>query len=130
MGDRPEEGMSRPAADRQLRCQPRSQQASRKGSQPGSHSGSGPVVARGAWLLAPLLACGCAPMVDVLGVYFPGWLVSAVIGIVVSYGIVAWLGRRPGARGLADSGLLFVGLTVSIALAVWWVSFSGVWGEG
>ncbi len=28
---------------------------------------------------------GCAPTVNVLGVYFPGWLVSAITGVVVSY---------------------------------------------
>ena len=25
---------------------------------------------------------GCAPTLDVLGVFFPGWLVSTVIGVV------------------------------------------------
>jgi hypothetical protein len=63
--------------------------------------------------------------VDVAGVYFPGWLVSVVSGVVTSYGIALWLGRRPGARSLADSGLLFLSLVVGIALAVWWVCFSG-----
>ena len=57
---------------------------------------------------------GCAPTLDVLGVYFPGWLVSTVIGVAGSYGIVAWLGRRPGTRALADSGLFFIGLLVAI----------------
>ncbi len=68
---------------------------------------------------------GCAPTVDVAGVYFPGWLVSAVTGVVASYGIVLWLGRRPDARSLADSGVFFLSLVAGIALAVWWVCFSG-----
>jgi hypothetical protein len=38
---------------------------------------------------------------------------------------VYWLGRRAGARPLAESGLFFVSLTVGIALCVWWVFFSG-----
>jgi len=73
---------------------------------------------------------GCAPTLDVVGVYFPGWLVSTVTGVAASYGIVLWLGRRPDARGLADSGLFFVSLVAGIALAVWWVCFSGFWGGG
>ena len=68
---------------------------------------------------------GCAPTVDVVGVYFPGWLVSAVTGVAASYGIVVWLARRPDARGLANSGLLFVSLVVGSSLALWWALFSG-----
>ena len=92
------------------------------------------VGATGSWNRATVLALlvplaggptGCTPTVDLLGVFFPGWLVSSVVGVVASYGIVLWLGRRAGAQGLADSGLLFVGLVVGIALAVWWVFFSG-----
>ncbi|MGI9591424.1 MAG: YtcA family lipoprotein [Myxococcota bacterium] len=76
--------------------------------------------------LAGLAACvaGCAPSVNILGVYFPGWLVSTVTGVVTSYGIVLWLARRPASRELADSGLFFVSLVLGIALAVWWVFFS------
>jgi hypothetical protein len=68
---------------------------------------------------------GCAPSVDLVGVYFPGWLVSVVTGVVGAYGIVIWLARRPDRKALADSGLLFLGLLVSIALVVWWIFFSG-----
>jgi len=83
---------------------------------------------RSARCLAPaclVFAAGCAPTLDVAGVYFPGWLVSIVAGVVVSYGIVLWLSRRSETRRLADSGLLFLSLAVGIALAVWLVAFSG-----
>ena len=73
-------------------------------------------------LAAPM---GCAPTLDVLGVFFPGWLVSTVIGVVTSYGIVVWLSRHSGTRALADSGLFFLSLLVGIALAAWWVLFGG-----
>ena len=72
-----------------------------------------------------IFAAGCTPTVDVAGVYFPGWLVSAIGGVGASYGIVVWLGRRPDTKKLADSGLFFVSLVAGIALAIWWVSFSG-----
>jgi len=79
------------------------------------------------FLAAP---AGCAPTLDVAGVYFPGWLVSTITGVAASYGFVLWLGRRPDTAGLADSGLFFVSLVAGIALAVWWVCFSGFWGGG
>jgi hypothetical protein len=68
---------------------------------------------------------GCAPTIDVAGVYFPGWLVSIVAGIAVSYGIVVSLSRRSETRSLSESGLLFLSLAVGIALAIWLVAFSG-----
>lgn len=68
---------------------------------------------------------GCAPSVDVLGVYFPGWLVSAIAGVVLAYALVAWLARRPRSQELAESGLFFVGLVASFALTIWWVCFRG-----
>ena len=72
-----------------------------------------------------LALTACEPTVDVAGVYFPGWLVSAATGVVVAYSLVLWLGRRPAARQLADSGLLLSSLVAGIALAVWWVAFGG-----
>jgi amino acid transporter len=81
---------------------------------------------------APGVACalglsislGCAPTINVLGVYFPPWLVSGVLGLVAAYTIVGWMGRRPGARVLAQSGLLFCSLTVIVSLLIWWIFFS------
>ncbi len=71
------------------------------------------------------VSLGCAPTVDLLGVYFPAWLISGVIGLVAAYALVWWLGRRPGVRSLAQSGLLFCSFTVIVSLVVWWVFFSG-----
>lgn len=76
-------------------------------------------------LLVAVLAGGCSPMVDVLGVYFPPWLASAITGIVVAYVTVWLLGRRPETRVLAQSGLLFCSLTLIVALLLWWLLFSG-----
>ena len=67
---------------------------------------------------------GCEPVVDVAGVYFPGWLVSAVVGVAAAYGIVLGLGRSSKRRPLADSGIFYVSLVAGIALTVWWACFS------
>jgi len=68
----------------------------------------------------------CAPTVDVLGVYFPGWLISTIAGVVFGYGLVLVLSRRPATRELADSGLFFLGLVVAITLSAWWLFFSAL----
>ncbi len=79
----------------------------------------------GALCATAATAAGCEPSLNILGVYFPGWLVSAVVGLAVAYALVWWLGRRPGPRALAQSGLFFCGLTVMLALLTWWIFFSG-----
>ncbi len=76
-------------------------------------------------LLAMVASPGCAPTLNVAGVYFPGWLVSALAGVVAAYLVVLSLGRRSKTRAIADSGLLFVSLVVGIGLCVWWAGFSG-----
>ncbi|MBW2495088.1 MAG: hypothetical protein JRE43_10090 [Deltaproteobacteria bacterium] len=90
---------------------------------PGSWRAHGPGAK--ASLLGLAAVQGCAPTVDVLGVYFPGWLVSGAAGVTSTYALVYWLGRRAGARPLAESGLFFLSLALGIALCVWWVCFSG-----
>ena len=83
-------------------------------------------LARGGALCAiAATAGGCAPSLNILGVYFPGWLVSGVVALGVAYALVLWLGRRPGSRVLAQSGLFFCGLTLMLALLNWWIFFSG-----
>ena len=71
------------------------------------------------------ISLGCAPTVNVLGVYFPAWLISAVVGVVAAYAVVWFLGRRPAERALGQSGLFFCSLTVIVGLLVWWIFFSG-----
>jgi len=68
---------------------------------------------------------GCSPSVDIAGVYFPGWLVSAITGVVLAYAIVITLSCWPKSKELADSGLFFLSLVGGIALGTWWILFSG-----
>ena len=48
-----------------------------------------------AGLLLPAVP-GCAPTIDVLGVYFPGWLVSGILAVVAAYVLVLALGQAEG----------------------------------
>jgi hypothetical protein len=67
---------------------------------------------------------GASPTVDLLGVYFPGWLVASAIALVLSYALVRWLGRRATTRTLGQSGLFFCSLSLASTLALWWIFFS------
>lgn len=80
---------------------------------------------RGSVFALALVAIGCAPIVDVGGVYFPGWLISAIGGIVIAYAVVAGLSRSGATRVLSESGLFFVGLATLVALSAWWLIFRG-----
>jgi len=77
-----------------------------------------------AGLLLPAVP-GCAPTIDVLGVYFPGWLVSGILAVVAAYVLVLALARVPATRELADSGLFFVSVVAGLSFALWWLLFSG-----
>ena len=74
----------------------------------------------------PVVSGGCAQTVNVAGVYFPGWLVAAVIGVAVSYGTTSWLSSRPRYRALGQSGLFFLSIMAIVAWGIWWVFFSQV----
>lgn len=92
------------------------------------HSGGRYGRARGAQLLLPfavsLLTIGCAPTLNILGVYFPGWLASTLTGVGTAYCVVWWLGREQATRELAQSGLFFVSLTCGVAFVAWLILFS------
>ena len=82
-------------------------------------------MACGGRLAALAIACpGCAPTLNVWGVYFPGWLVSGVVGLACAYGFVRWLGRVGATRELAQSGWFFCSLALVVGLITWWVFFS------
>jgi hypothetical protein len=77
------------------------------------------------WVVGLVVAgTGCAPTLDVLGVYFPAWLVSTIVGVVVAYAVVRVFSGREALRSLGQSALFFCSLAVSIAMLTWWVFFS------
>ena len=85
----------------------------------------GAVLPRWPLLLLSASVGGCAPVVDIAGVYIPGWLVSLASGVAVSYLVISLLSRGSASKELADSGLFFLGLVTIAALSVWWLLFRG-----
>lgn len=77
-------------------------------------------------LLTSLLLAGCgrAPSLDVLGAYFPAWLLCTFMGIAGS-SIVASILSKLGTRDLLRWPILvYPCLAASIAFTVWLLCFS------
>jgi len=75
-------------------------------------------------LLAPLCGCGDAPSFDILGSYFPAWLVCILIGIVVSSATGLCLSQKNQQKLIRWSIVTYPCLAVSIAFTLWLLLFS------
>ena len=74
-----------------------------------------------------LFAAGCAlsPSVNILGSFFPAWLISIVTGLVLA--LIAWrvLIATSVARYLTPAGLVYPCLAALLIFASWLVLFGG-----
>jgi hypothetical protein len=73
----------------------------------------------------PLCGCERVPSVNLLGAYFPSWMLCIVIGVAltlvarwafVAGGVEPWIGPR---------GLVYPALAIVFALAAWLMFFRG-----
>ena len=73
----------------------------------------------------PLSGCERVPSVNVLGAYFPSWMLCAIVGIALTLfarialaaaGLEPWIGPK---------GLVYPALALAFALAVWVSFFRG-----
>ena len=84
------------------------------------------VLARLAGILATAWICGCgdAPSFDILGSYFPAWLVCILIGIALSAttGLCLSAGNRQ--KLIRWSIVTYPCLAASIAFTLWLLLFS------
>ncbi len=74
-----------------------------------------------------LLLAGCrpGPSVDLLGSFFPAWMLAVVLGIVLTLllrQLFIWADLDP---YLAPRGLVYVALAVLVTLATWLFVFRG-----
>jgi len=67
---------------------------------------------------------GCNPTIALHGVYVPGWLACATLGLVLSYLSVEILARFRASRALSESGVFFCGLGAIFAYVGWFAFFS------
>jgi hypothetical protein len=80
----------------------------------------------GLWRVAialPVTACNYAPTMDLLGSYFPAWMLCAVLGIVVAV-IIRQILAVAGINEYVVAPLLtYAGLAVSATLLAWLLWF-------
>ncbi len=74
-------------------------------------------------LISSNAASGCAPVLNVYGVYFPQWIVVAAIGLALSYAAVRILVRFDWSRPLGQSGIFFLSLAIIFSYICWWALF-------
>jgi YtcA family len=71
----------------------------------------------------PVAACSYSPTIDLLGSYFPAWMLCAVIGIVASV-IIRQILAMTGISDYVVAPLLtYAGLAVSATLLAWLLWF-------
>lgn len=66
---------------------------------------------------------GCAPTVNIYGVFVDPWIVCGLFGVGFSYGIFNILGRKSATVELSESNLLFLCLALLLTLIIWWTFF-------
>src|SRR5262249_41740410 len=80
---------------------------------------------RSAAILLPVSGCSYSPTLDLLGSYFPAWMLCAVIGIFIAVAIR----QAPALAGIGEyvvaPFLTYAGFALSASLLVWLLWFSG-----
>jgi len=74
--------------------------------------------------LAPLSGCGDAPSLDILGSYFPAWLVCILIGIAISAAAGILLSARNRQALIRWNIITYPCLAASVAFTLWLFLFS------
>ena len=79
----------------------------------------------GVAILLTLPGCGVAPSVNILGSFFPAWLISIVTGLVLA--LIAWrvLIATGVAPYLTPAGLVYPCLAALLIFASWLILFAG-----
>jgi hypothetical protein len=83
-------------------------------------------VAAGALLMAgmlPLTGCQRAPSIDVLGSFFPAWLLCLVLGIVLTTGTRFLLLKLHLEKALSPPVLMYASATALFTFALWLLFF-------
>ena len=73
----------------------------------------------------PLFGCERVPSVDVLGAYFPSWMLCTLVGVALAL-VVRWVLASAGLEPwIGPRGLVYPALALALALATWVLFFRG-----
>jgi YtcA family len=64
-----------------------------------------------------------APSVNILGSFFPAWLICSVIGLVLTVVVRQVLVATNTASHLRPAGLAYTSLAFLLTFATWWLVF-------
>ena len=82
----------------------------------------GPALVRAA-LLLPTAGCGVAPSVNILGSFFPAWLICIVVGVVLTILTLQVFAAMKIASHLGPTALVYPCLAALWIFATWLVVF-------
>ena len=72
-----------------------------------------------------LTGCERVPSVNVLGAYFPSWMLCVLIGIALTLIVRQVLAAAGGESWIGPLGLAYPALTLAFTLATWLIFFRG-----
>jgi hypothetical protein len=77
-------------------------------------------------LLAALFLTGCSrnPNVEIVGSYFPGWMISLVLGVVLTMLAHTWLRRRYPTQEFGHPALIYPALLTLFTCLLWLLLFA------
>jgi uncharacterized membrane protein len=77
-------------------------------------------------IIATLLVTGCSrnPNVEIVGSYFPGWMISLAVGVVLTVVAHTLLRKRGMERAIGQPVLIYPGMVIVLTCALWLLCFA------
>ncbi len=73
----------------------------------------------------PLLSgCGRNPNVEIIGSYFPGWMICLAAGLVLTAAAHAWLQRRHAHERIGHPALIYPSILIFFTCLLWLLLFA------
>ena len=71
-----------------------------------------------------LLGCSRNPNVEIVGSYFPGWLIALAIGVILALGSHAVLRRHGMDHSIGHPAIIYPGMVVLFTCLLWLCFFA------
>ena len=71
-----------------------------------------------------LIGCNRNPNIEIVGSYFPGWLICLVLGVVLTAIAHTWLRRRYALYSVGHPALIYPALLVFFTCLLWLLIFA------
>ncbi len=68
--------------------------------------------------------CGRNPNVEIVGSYFPGWMISLSVGVMLTVFAHTLLRKRGMERAIGQPVLIYPGMVIVLTCALWLLCFA------